>query len=79
MFGFIHVYGEGYGNERGVPSKEVLLLSRAPVKTTEMGFIEAFYSAEESQRFRKKVILARSLLFSPLIMCGYIHIGEVSG
>lgn len=51
MFGFIHVYGDGYGNERGVPSKEVLLLSYVPVKTTEMGFIEAFYSAEESQRF----------------------------
>lgn len=48
-------------------------------KTAEIGFIEAFYSLEEYLRFRKVTILARSLLFSTLIIRGYIDIGGVSG
>jgi len=79
IFGFFHVYGDGYRNERGAPSKGVLLQGCMPVKATEMGFIEAFYSLKESKRFQKKTILARSLLFPTLIMCGYIDIGGVSG
>ena len=79
IFGFFHVYGDGYGSERGAPSRDVLLLGCMPVKATEMGFIEAFYSLKESKRFQKKTILARSLLFSTLIICGYIDIGGVSG
>ena len=48
IFGFFHVYGDGYGSERGAPSRDVLLLGCMPVKSTEMGFIEAFYSLKES-------------------------------
>ncbi len=74
-----HVYGDGYEDERGAPSKDVLLLGCVPVKAIEMGFIEAFYGLKESQRFQKMMILARSLLFPTLIIRGYIDIGGVSG